>query len=76
MEATDALIVVLVIAGHVEHRHVRKRLPCPCDAFRAAVDVTGEHYYVRRNLGQFHVPEFAVKIAQNTDAHFSINRAD
>jgi len=34
----------------------------------------GEHHHVRSDLGQFHMPELAVKIAQNTDAHFSINR--
>ena len=63
-----------MIAGHVEHRHVRKRLSCPCYTFRPAVDVTGEHDHVRGNFGQVHVPKFPVKIPQNTDAHFSINR--
>jgi hypothetical protein len=50
-------------------------LPQGCAAhFRAAVDVAGEHHHVRSDLGQFHVPVLAVKIAQDTDANFLIDR--
>ena len=74
MHSADALVVVLMIAGNVEHRHVWKRLPGPCYTFRPAVDVAGGHHDVRGDFGQFHVPELAVKIVQDTDARFSIYR--
>jgi hypothetical protein len=73
MKASDTLVVVLVISCHVEHRHVRKRLSCPSNALCAAVDVASQDHEVSTNLGQFYVPKFTVKIAEDTDAHFSLS---
>ena len=52
VQTPDALVVGFVVAGHVEHRDARDRLPCPHDAFDAAVNVVGENYHVGDDIRQ------------------------
>jgi hypothetical protein len=51
VKPSDSLIVVLVVAGHVQHRNARKCLPYPHDALDVTVDVAGEYNHVSGDVG-------------------------